>query len=90
MSDSSPEKIEEPRTAERALDLLAHMLWKEVRNVTHRRTLQEDLLQEMALAILMRGNGPAAGGLPLSSYLEAARRRMHKVLKQEERAGRAI
>ena len=85
MSDPSPEKIEEPRTAERALDLLAHMLWKEVRNVTHRRTLQEDLLQEMALAILMRGRG-----LPLSSYLEAARRRMHKVLKQEERAGRAI
>lgn len=85
MTDPSPEKNEEPQTAERALDILAHILWKEVRSATKSRTLQEDLLQEMALAILLRKNG-----LPLSSYLEAARRRMHKVLKQEERAGRAI
>jgi DNA-directed RNA polymerase specialized sigma24 family protein len=85
MSQFSPEKADEPKTAERALLALTHLMWKDVRNTTKRRDLQEDLLQEMALAILMRGDGRK-----LESYLEAARRRMWKVLKREEKAGRAI
>lgn len=42
-------------------------------------------MQEMAWAILMKGDGRQ-----LEHYLAAARRRMWKVLKAEERAGRAI
>lgn len=85
MDSRDPPKNIRPCTAERALVALAHILRGEVRSVTSRQDLQEDLMQEMAWAILMKGDGRQ-----LEHYLAAARRRMWKVLKAEERAGRAI
>ena len=83
MDDFNPAKIKMPKTAERALVALAHILRREARLATKRRDLFEDLMQEMAWAVLVRGDGRA-----LESYLAAARRRMWQVIKKEIKEGR--
>lgn len=84
MTDPNPAKIETPKTAERALVALAPILRREAHQATKRRDLFEDLMQEMAWAVLVRGDGR-----PLETYLAAARRQMWKVIKRETKEGRA-